>query len=234
MNVLGLDTSTAATAVCLLRADGESFEVVPDPSDLFSRPAHARELMPALVRVLDHGGLGFPDLDAVAVGRGPGTFTGLRIGIATARAIASARSLPVHSVSSLAALAAGAEGEGAAAGASVLAAIDARRGEVFAALFHPGGRELWAPWVAAPEGVAGRVREGGVTPLAVGDGAVRFRAELESAGARVPADDDARHAVRGLHVCRFAARVAPSAPEAIVPDYLRQPDAVPQTPRRPR
>jgi tRNA threonylcarbamoyladenosine biosynthesis protein TsaB len=235
VNVLGLDTSTAATAACLLRADGESFEVIPGASDLFARPAHGRELMPVLARVLDRGGLSFADLDAVAVGRGPGAFTGLRIGIATARAIAAARSLPVHAVSSLAALAAGGEGEEASAtgGAPVLAAIDARRGELFAALFNPGGRELWAPWVTAPERVAARVREGGVSPMAVGDGAVRFRAELESAGARVPADDDERHAVRGLHVCRLAARVAPSAPEAVVPDYLRQPDAVPQTPRRP-
>ena len=57
MNLLGFDTSTAATAVCLIRRDGQSFEAVPDPSDLGAPPAHARELLPAIARVLDEGGI---------------------------------------------------------------------------------------------------------------------------------------------------------------------------------
>jgi tRNA threonylcarbamoyladenosine biosynthesis protein TsaB len=225
MNLLGLDTSTPATAACLLRDDGEAFEVVPSPAALFERPGHARELMPALVQVVEEAGLTFGDLDAVAVGLGPGTFTGLRIGIATARAIASARSLPVHGVSSLAALAAGA-GDGPA-----LAVIDARRREVFAALYADG-EERWAPFVAAPGELARLVVEAGGGVVAVGDGAVRFRAELEAVGARVPAGDDLRHVVRALHVCRLARTVPPAAPEGILPDYLRSPDAVPPAPTR--
>jgi len=246
MNVLGLDTSTAATATCLLRGDGRPFEVVPDPTALFERPGHARELMPALVRVVEEAGLTFADLDAVAVGRGPGTFTGLRIGIATARAIAAARSLPVHGVSSLAALATGTDAR------STLAVIDARRGEVFAALYA-GTEERWPPSVVSPDALAAHVRAGAGagaadhppaprprvpgaghpasdTLVAVGDGAVRFRAELGAAGARVPAGDDPRHVVRALHVCRLARRVPPAASEAILPDYLRTPDAVPPSP----
>jgi len=223
VNLLGLDTATAATAACLLRSDGEAFEVVPEPAALFDRPGHARELMPALARVVDEAGLTFVELDAVAVGRGPGTFTGLRIGIATARAIAAARSLPVHGVSSLAALAAGAEGPW------TLAVIDARRGEVFAALYE-GEEARWPPFVARPAQLADLVGAETETLVAVGDGAVRFRAELEAAGARVPAGDDPRHVVRALYVCRLGRKLPPAAPEAILPDYLRIPDAVPTSP----
>ena len=226
MNLLGLDTSTATTAACLLRDDGEAFEVVPSPDALFGRPGHARELMPALARVVGHAGLGFADVDGVAAGLGPGTFTGLRIGIATARAIASARSLPAYGVSSLAVLA---EGVGRD---PVLAAIDARRGEVFAALYE-SGEERWAPFVARPDELAGRVGEAGEALVAVGDGTVRFRAELEAAGVRVPAGDDPRHVVRALHVCRLATRVPAVAPEALLPEYLRRPDAVPTSPTPP-
>jgi tRNA threonylcarbamoyladenosine biosynthesis protein TsaB len=223
VNLLGLDTATAATAACLLRSDGEAFEVVPEPAALFHRPAHARELMPALARVVDEAGLTFAELGAVAVGRGPGKFTGLRIGVATARAIAVARSLPVHGVSSLAALASGAKAPW------TLAVIDARRGEVFAALYE-GDEERWPPFVARPEQLAERMRAQPETLVAVGDGAVRFRTELEAAGARVPAGDDPRHVVRALHVCRLGRKLPPAAPEAILPDYLRTPDAVPTSP----
>jgi tRNA threonylcarbamoyladenosine biosynthesis protein TsaB len=235
VNVLGLDTSTAATAACLVRSDGGVFESVPDAGALLARPAHARELMPALARVVADAGLTFAELNAVAVGYGPGTFTGLRIGIATARAIASAHALPVHPVSSLAALAAGARGsEAPAAGDPVLAVIDARRGEVFAALHRPDGGAEWPPFVATPEELAERLAGASDASLAVGDGAVRFRAELKARGARVPPDDSALHVVRALEVCRLAAEVAPVAPEAVLPEYLRKPDAVPQPPRSSR
>ncbi len=223
MNVLGLDTSTAATAACLLRADGHAFEVAPPPSALTERPAHASELMPAIALVLEQAALGFGDLDALAVGVGPGRFTGLRIGIATARAIASARLLPVHPVSSLAALAAGAEAE------LTLAVIDARRGEAFAALYR-GAEELWAPFVADPAALAARIRAAGITALAVGDGAVGFRNVLEAAGARVAPEDSPLHVIRALHVCRLASEGPVAAPEAVLPNYLRRPDAVPKPP----
>jgi tRNA threonylcarbamoyladenosine biosynthesis protein TsaB len=220
VNLLGLDTSTAASAACVLRADGRAFEVVPPPSGLPAAPGHARELMPAVDRALADAGLGFDDLDAVAVGVGPGGFTGLRIGVATARAIASARALPLHPVSSLAALAA------EITPGPALAVLDARRGEVFAAL-HVEGRELWPAFVATPAALAERLRAEGMVPRAVGDGAVRFRSELEAAGASVPAGDSPSHVVRALHVCRLGAGTPPAAPEAVLPNYLRMSDAVP-------
>ena len=220
MNLLGFDTSTAATAACVLRADGEAFEQAPSFDDLLTAPAHASELMPAVARLLDVAGLAWRDLDAIAVGVGPGTFTGLRIGVATARALATARGLELRPVSSLAALAEGIDAP------QRLALIDARRGEVFAALHGPAG-EAWEPFVAEPGAVADRLRGEGLTPRAAGDGSVRFRGLFEAAGARVEPDGSAAHAVRGLHVCRLALEIRPRPPGAVLPFYLRQPDAKP-------
>ena len=226
MNILGFDTSTAAVAACLLREDGRAFEVTPEPHELGARPAQARELMPAVARVIGDAGLGFGDLDAVAVGVGPGGFTGLRVGTATARALAAARRLPVHPVSSLAALAAGVDAR------LVLAVLDARRGEVFATL-HDRSGERWPPFATRPEALAEGLRAAALTPLAAGDGAIRYRRELEAAGALVPPDDSPYHVVRALAVCRLAVQVVPVAPEAVLPDYLRAPDATPPPPTRP-
>jgi tRNA threonylcarbamoyladenosine biosynthesis protein TsaB len=226
VSLLGLDTSTAASAACVLRSDGEVFEVAPDPAALTARPAHARELMPAVAGVMERAGMDYPDLEAIAVGVGPGTFTGLRIGIATARALASANGLQVRPVSSLAALAAGIEAEEAPP--SLLAVIDAKRGEVFAAEYAPGGDLRWGPLVLPPEALAERIRSGGTAPLAAGDGSVRFRGVLEAAGISVMPDDSRAHVVRALHVCRLAAPVPGVAPQAVLPDYLRAPDAKPQ------
>jgi tRNA threonylcarbamoyladenosine biosynthesis protein TsaB len=220
--MLGIDTSTPASAACVLRADGESFEVAPEPARLTAGPAHARELMPAVADVMERAGLDFGDLEAIAVGVGPGTFTGLRIGIATARALAGASGLSLRPVSSLAALAEGIEGE------PRLPLIDARRGELFAALYGAGGDPLWPPFVAPPEQVAERVREAGLRVRAAGDGSIRFRGVLEAAGIRVEADESRAHVVRALHVCRLARTVPGEPPEAVLPDYLRTPDVKPQ------
>jgi tRNA threonylcarbamoyladenosine biosynthesis protein TsaB len=219
VNVLGFDTSTAATSACLLRHDGEAFELTPPDDALVGPPAHARELMPAIARVLGEAGLGYTQLDAIAVGVGPGTFTGLRIGVASARALAHAHELPIHPVSSLAALAEGIDAE------LRLPLVDAKRGELFAAL-QRGGEWLWPPFAAAPEALVERIRETSLSVRAAGDGSLRFRQALEAGGVELA--PPGAHAVRGLHVCRLAARVPPCQPEAVFPDYLREPDAKPQ------
>ncbi|HEX2072000.1 MAG TPA: tRNA (adenosine(37)-N6)-threonylcarbamoyltransferase complex dimerization subunit type 1 TsaB [Thermoleophilaceae bacterium] len=230
MRVLGIDTATAASAACVLRSDGSAFEVEPAASRLAEPPAHASELMPAVVRCLDESGLDWGELDAIAVGVGPGMFTGLRIGIATARGLAAATEVELRPVSSLAALAAGVDGLGAERDdlRPVLALIDARRGEVFAAL-HDGPDTVWEPFVAAPEALAERIEAEGISPLAVGDGAVRFQDVLEAAGAAVPEAGSRSHVVRGRSICRLAATAAPASIEAVLPRYIRLPDAKPRT-----
>jgi tRNA threonylcarbamoyladenosine biosynthesis protein TsaB len=221
VSLLGVDTSTSAATACVLRADGEGFEVMPPPERLRRPPAHARELMPAIADVMTRASVGWRDLDAIAVGVGPGTFTGLRIGIATARALAGASGLPLRRVSSLAALAAGID-------ASLrLPLIDARRGELFGALYE-GDEQLWPPIAAPPEALIERLRGAAVRPLAAGDGSVRFRWMLEEAGIPVAPDDSEAHVVRALHVCRLAREAPDEPPEAVLPDYLRDPDAKPR------
>jgi len=220
MNLLGFDTSTAATAVCVERADGEVFELVPEPADLQQRPAHGAELLPGVARLLDDAGLGWGDIDAVALGVGPGAFTGLRIGVATARALARAHGAELRAVSSLAALALCIEAPVA------LPLIDARRGELFAALYEDG-RQTMEPFAAAPDVVAETVAATGKNPLAAGDGSVRFREVLETAGIRVAAPGSRAHVVRGLSVCRLASTAPPTPRDAVLPDYRRLPDARP-------
>ena len=225
--VLGFDTSTNATAVCVLRDDGQAFEDVPDASRLLDRPGHAAELMPAVARLMGDAGLDWEDVETVAVGAGPGTFTGLRIGIATARALAHARGIAVRPVSSLAALALPLDRD-----RPRLPLIDARRGELFAAL-HDATDERWPPFVAAPGELAELIAKafpGPERPLAAGDGSIKFRTVLEAAGVEVPPDDSQLHVVRALSVCRLAHEAPVTAPEAVVPVYLREPDAKPQSP----
>jgi tRNA threonylcarbamoyladenosine biosynthesis protein TsaB len=221
VNVLGMDTSTAATSACVLRSDGEAFSLDPSPDRLFDPPAHSRELMPAVTEAMERAGLGWDDIDAIAVGTGPGTFTGLRIGVATARALAHGRGAALHPVSSLAALAAGIQDAPQA-----LPLIDARRGELFGALYE-GERELVPAFVARPDEVPARTHERARAALAAGDGAVRSRAVLEASGVHVAPDGSELHVVRALHLCRLAASVPAQPPEAVFPNYLREPDAVP-------
>jgi tRNA threonylcarbamoyladenosine biosynthesis protein TsaB len=205
-----MDTATPATAVAVWAPVGTAAERRDDPAP-GGRPGHAARLL-ALVNELVAD---WSDVERIAVGIGPGGFTGLRIGIATARALAQARDLPLVGVSSLAALAAPHDGP-------VVAVIDARRGEVFAV--SPGAFE---PVALAPEALAERIASG---TLAVGDGAVRFRAELERAGATVPADDSPLHRVSALEVCRLGAAGEPADRDALLPDYRREPDAKPRQP----
>jgi tRNA threonylcarbamoyladenosine biosynthesis protein TsaB len=87
---------------------------------------------------------------------------------------------------------------------------------------------LLAPAALAPDVLAERVRALPAAPLAVGDGAVRFREFLEAAGASVPPDEDGVHRLRAEHVCRLGAEGIPTDRDALLPDYLREPDAVPR------
>jgi tRNA threonylcarbamoyladenosine biosynthesis protein TsaB len=232
VKILGFDTATRATAVALTDLDPERvpIEARDDPPE-GSRPRHAGRLMPLIVELLERSGTSWEDLDRIAVGVGPGTFTGLRIGIATANALHHARGIPLTGISTLESLALGGVGQAAvdvAAGA-VLAAIDARRGEVFAAAWRAGrsglGDRLLEPQALAPDRLAVQLAGLGLTVLALGDGAVEFRMTLERAGAVVPIDGSDLHRVTAVNHCRLAGLMPDSGPGELRPEYLRLPDA---------
>lgn len=191
MLTLAFDTATDVATSALVW-DGEVL------GELSSRPVSVLEDVDALLR---RGGVKATQLEGIAVGTGPGSFTGLRMGLATARALALSLGLPVAGVSTLSALAAGAPG--------ALPVIDARRREVFVLDGEPR--------VCPPEDleVAGR--------RLVGDGAVRYRVTFEEHGAEIPPDGDEVHVPRA----RFHAQLAEAfgAAEEVEPIYLRIPDA---------
>jgi tRNA threonylcarbamoyladenosine biosynthesis protein TsaB len=238
MRIVAFDTATNATTVALWDPGaGLELELRDDPAP-GERPGHATRLLPMLADLLERAGGGWEAVERIAVGTGPGTFTGLRIGVATARALARAREIPLVGVSSLEALAAGASGaateganptEGATADTrTVLAVIDARRGEAFAAAWREGTRELEAR-ALRPEALAleaGRLAAlHDEDPLAVGDGALRFREQLEVGGAEVPPSDSRLHRITAIQHCRLAAGVSATGPAEVEPAYLRVPDA---------
>ena len=208
MNILGLDTATLSTVAAVLRADGEAFERRDDPAP-GERPAHGTRLLALAEEALAASGLAWEQIDRIAVGIGPGGFTGLRIGIATARALAQSTGLPLAGVGSLEALA--------------LAAAAWRSA-------GPGalGDRLLDPAASTPEALADRVRRLAPTPLAAGDGAVRFREQLEAAGAVVAPDDAEAHLLRAVNVCRLGAKATPGDRDGLLPHYAREPDAVPR------
>lgn len=216
MKILGLDTATRATSVALADcAEPESAGEARDDPPRGERPRHTAMLLPLVQEVLARSGAGWDGVDRIAVGVGPGTFTGLRIGIATARALGQARDIPLVPVSTLRALAMNAPGE------AVLAVLDARRGEVFAAAYRGDGTEVLAPAAYRPEALAAAAPP----CLAIGEGAVEFRAVLERSGAAIPEDDSKLHRVDARHHCALACALEPVATADIRPQYLRLPDA---------
>jgi len=177
--------------------------LVDDGEVLGERASRAQTLLEDIDALLRQGGAHPTDLGALAVGIGPGSFTGVRIGLAAARGLAVALDIPGAGVSTLDALAAGAPG--------ALPVVDARRREIFTVVDG-------APCALAPADLD--VAAGAVC---VGSGAVRYRALLEEKGAVVPPDDDERHLPRARFHAALAGALGPV--EAIEPLYVREPDA---------
>ena len=193
MLTLAFDTATEVATSALVD-DGEL---------LGERYSRAQTLLEDVDALLRQGGAHPRDIDVLAIGVGPGSFTGVRIGLAAAQGLALSLAVRGAGVSTLAALAAGAPG--------ALPVIDARRREVFTLA---GG----VPVVLAP---ADLDIEPGM--VCVGDGARRYRAVLEEKGAVVPEDADERHLPRARFHAQLAGELGPV--EAIEPLYLRVPDA---------
>lgn len=225
--IVGFDTATDDLAVAAVRAGEVLWERALEPGE-DGRPRHSAELL-ALLEAAARAARGWSGVGTIAVGVGPGSFTGLRVGVATARALAQGLKLTLAPVGSLDALAMGLRQHEAAAGRSHLAAIDARRGQLFCRLHGPAGEPIWEPFVATPDELTERLglarAELGSMPVAAGSGSLRFRRQLEAAGATVLADADAAHRLSGRHLCALASEATPVPAEAVEPTYLRPPDA---------
>ncbi len=207
MLILALDASSPVVAVALAKEGEVRAEI-----STSSRGA-SEALLPAVHAALNLAGEELASVERLLVGVGPGTFTGIRIAAATARALSLATSAALSKNSTLAALAAPA----LSCYTDVLAVLDARRGQVFAQRFSEIGPATEILCVR-PEDLSA---EG--APLVVGDGAVRYREVLSSLG-RIPPDDSPLHRVTAAgHV--LSADLTPVSAEELVPIYIREPDA---------
>jgi tRNA threonylcarbamoyladenosine biosynthesis protein TsaB len=219
MRVLAIDTALAACSAAVL--DTAYGGIVASESLPMVR-GHAEALMPLVARVMKASGAAISDLDRIVVTTGPGSFTGLRVGIAAARGLALATGVPAVGVSTLSAYAApylGVDGEN-----PVIAAIDARHGHVYLQIFGPGGRTLVAPRLAP---LSDAVRAASDAAARIVGSAAQAVADALSDTDPVPVTVDARDAPDIDWVAQIGV-VVPEASAPPKPQYLRAPDAQPQ------
>lgn len=211
--VLAVDTSTPAVTAGVVRLDGDTPRTLATRITVNAR-AHAEVLTPHILECLAEAGHVPADLDAVVVGAGPGPFTGLRVGMATAAAFADALGIPVHGVCSLDAIA-----SEAALGRDLLVVTDARRREVYWARYSAGAR-VEGPAVNKPADLD-------PMPSAAVAGSARhvdlFDLPVEPVETPSPA---------ALVRVAAAALNSDAEPEPLVPLYLRRPDAVEMADRK--
>lgn len=219
MNLLAIETATEACSVALIHGD----EVIAR-SELAPR-RHAERVLPMADELLAEAGLARQALDAIAVGRGPGAFTGVRLAVSLAQGMALALDLPVVTISSLAALALEAPDDGDD-DAAILAVIDARMGEIYAASYRRDGtgglvalddeRVCSADALRLPEAAAWQV---------VGSGWATYGTVLRERLGREPRHADGARYPQAMHVAELAAREFRAghaqAPELALPVYLR-------------
>lgn len=219
MIVLALDTTTKSGSIAVVDDKVVRVERPGDPE-----VTHGQRLPAELTNVLEQAGVGINDIDLFAVAAGPGSFTGLRVGIATIQGLAMARGKRVVAVSALEALARA----GTNAEHTIAAWMDAQRGEVFAALYAPDGRDLLIPPVSAPPRAVLDTWAGsahGSPTMFIGDGAIRHREILgQEIGSQV-------HIIAPPRLAGLIGQIAvenpgrADLPHAIVPIYIRKSDA---------
>lgn len=210
MNILAVDTSTPQVTAGIVR-DGET---VAEKLHLDAR-AHNEVLVPLIQQCLTDSGVAATELDAVVVGCGPGPFTGLRVGMATAASFADALGIPCYGICSLDALAGGVGDE--------LVVTDARRREVYFAAYRDGQR-VFGPAVAKPADVMELLKEE-LAAEAADFAPSQARGSLshieQIAGLEVAAEQVFPTLTAMVEAVDFD-----SAPGPLVPLYLRRPDAV--------
>ncbi len=218
MRVLAIDTALEACAAAVL--DTEHGKMASESLPMLR--GHAEALMPLIARVMAHADMPFSALDRIAVTTGPGSFTGLRVGISAARGIALAAAKPAIGLTTLAAYAAPYIAHDDKTG--VVVAIDARHQHVYLQIFGPGGRTLVAPRIAS---VSDAVRAAATGPVRIVGTGANMLAAAWPAREIPPALVDDKRAPDIVWVGRLAA-AADETIESPKPLYLRAPDAQPQ------
>ena len=222
MLILAIETATEEVGCAIAGHEG----VLASSHACRSR-RHAESLVPMVDRVADAAGIELSQLGVVAVDVGPGLFTGLRVGLATAGAVAMALNVPMVGLQSLDLVAHAA----ALTDRSVASVIDARRGEVFVALYQPvpgGVQRISEPMVLPPTELSAELRARGGEWLAVGDGALTYADELETVDRLLLGDPELAHpSARVLARLAHARAVREEfvSPRDLAPVYLREPDA---------
>ncbi|MEU4559035.1 tRNA (adenosine(37)-N6)-threonylcarbamoyltransferase complex dimerization subunit type 1 TsaB [Actinoplanes sp. NPDC023936] len=216
MLVLALDTATPASTAALVEVTADGLFGVAESRTVDPR-AHGEKLAPEIAAVLAEAGYRPRDLTAIVAGLGPGPFTGLRVGLATAASMGQALGIPTYGVCSL-------DGLGRAAGPGrVLVATDARRREVYFATYQDGER-LTGPEVAKPADV-----DVNHATRAVGEGALKYGDIFH-----VPVEEHLLYPPGAALVALAAEKIRGEArSEALTPLYLRRPDAVEPGTRKP-
>jgi len=219
MRVLAIDTALAACAAAVLDT---AYGGILASESLPMIRGHAEALIPLVARVMQQSDMTFRDLDRIAVTTGPGSFTGLRVGLAAARGFGVATGLPVVGMSTLSVYAA--PHLTADSQTPVVAAIDARHQHVYLQVFGPAGQTVIAPRLAP---LREAIRAASEAPSCLVGSAARAVADGLAKFAPVPPSVDARGAPDIAWVAQIGA-VTPEPKSPPAPLYLRAPDAQPQ------
>jgi tRNA threonylcarbamoyladenosine biosynthesis protein TsaB len=228
MLLLGLDTATRRVGVVLADETGLLGRVELGRAAGSDPPRHAETLAPAIVWCCEQCGVSLGQVSAVAVGIGPGMFTGLRVGVTTAKVLAQAQRVPVITIPSLDLLAYPLR----YARRLVVATIDARRHELYWAMYRqvPGGVQRVSEYeLGTPDDLVAEIEARGEDALVCGDGALRFADAFESLGRRIELAGPAHASPSLTALAELAAaryeREDFCAPSEVLPMYLRQSDA---------